>query len=237
MGMPDAEGPGPTDGLPDLPAEWGRVVVPDDPSALAAETALVRRELRGQARRRRWQRRLGGSGHRMLGLPVLILLVVALITTGALLAGTWPRPSRGGDRPTVVPYPTPPTGLAGRSLPALDLVDAEQSPVSLRGLLPAVIILVDTCECADQVAEAVAAAPPEVSVVPVTGDRTGPPTTAPPVRPLADPAGGLRAFLRLPGRPGSATVLLVDRSGTLLRVVAEVRTVEDYRSDLAALTR
>ncbi|PWU51497.1 hypothetical protein DLJ47_21350 [Micromonospora sp. S4605] len=222
MGKPDADGPG----LPDLPPEWGRVVVPDDASALADEAARVRRELRRS-----------GPARPALAFPLLVLLVAVLTTVAGLFAVTWPRSSRT-DEPTVVPRPTP-AELAGRPLPALDLVDAGQSPVPLRGLLPAVIVLVDGCACADRVVEAAAAAPAGVTVVTVTGDRTvaTTPSPGPGVRPLADPAGGLRAFLHLPARPGTATVLLVDRSGVLLRVVPEVHSVEDYRADLARLAR
>ncbi|MER7168839.1 hypothetical protein ABT336_22575 [Micromonospora sp. NPDC000207] len=247
MGIPDAEDQGPTDGLPDLPPEWGRIVVPDDLSALADEATLVRQELRAEARRRRWQRRLGGTGSRVVGLPLMILLVIAVTATTALLSGAWPRPPRGGDRPTVVPYPTA-TGLAGHSLPALDLVDSDQDPISLRGLLPAVIILVDGCVCAAQVADAVSAVPEGVTVVTVTGDTAPVPAPTPTsddahpinpqtVRALADPAGGLRAFLHLPARPDSTTVLLVHRSGTVQRVHPEVRAVDDYRAELVSLAR
>lgn len=220
MGKPDAEGPG----LPDLPPEWGRVVVPDDASALAEEAARIRRELRRAGRPRP-----------SLAFPLLVLLVAVLTTVAGLFAVTWPRSART-DEPTVAPRPTP-ADLTGRSLPALDLVDAGQSPVPLRGLLPAAIVLVDGCACPDRVAEAAAAAPAGVTVVSVAGGLAGAPRTAPGVRPLADPAGGLRAFLHLPARPGTATVLLVDRSGVLVRVVPEVRSVEDYRADLAGLAR
>ncbi|MEV5448184.1 hypothetical protein AB0N23_37630, partial [Streptomyces sp. NPDC052644] len=91
--MPDAEGHGPTDGLPDLPPEWGRVVVPDDASALADEAAQLRRELRRQARSGRWRRRLGltarPDGRPPLGLPLLMLLVAVLATTVGLVTVTW----------------------------------------------------------------------------------------------------------------------------------------------------
>ncbi|MBM0237990.1 hypothetical protein JNW88_14040, partial [Micromonospora sp. ATA32] len=101
--MPDAEGHGPTDGLPDLPPEWGPVVVPDDASALAGDAALLRRELRRQAARRRWQRRLRllprPGGWSPLALPLLILLVAVLTTAAGLLAVTWPRSSRSTERP------------------------------------------------------------------------------------------------------------------------------------------
>ncbi|MGS2613077.1 hypothetical protein ACVCAH_00870 [Micromonospora sp. LZ34] len=220
MGKPDAEGPG----LPDLPPEWGRVVVPDDASALAEEATRIRRELRR-----------AGRARSPLAFPLLVLLVAVLTTVAGLFAVTWPRSART-DQPTVAPRPTP-ADLTGRPLPALDLVDAGQSPVPLRGLLPAVIVLVDGCACPDRVTEAAAAAPAAVTVVSVADGLAGTPPPAPGVRPLADPAGGLRAFLHLPARPGTATVLLVDRSGVLVRVVPEVRSVEDYRADLDRLAR
>ncbi|MEH0841344.1 hypothetical protein V6U81_02975 [Micromonospora sp. CPCC 205711] len=243
MGMPDAEGHGPPEGLPDLPPEWGRVVVPDDASALAAEAAQLRRELRRRGPAGRWRRRLGlaprPDGGPPLGLPVLILLVAVLTTLAGLAAVTWPRPPRSGDRPTVLPYPSGPPALSGRPLPALDLVGVDQAPVPLRRLLPAMIILVDACACADQVLTAAAAAPAGVQVVTVTG---GPTVGATPtraggdrVRALADPAGGLRAALHLDSRPGTAPALLVDRAGTVVRVVPELGAADDYRADLARL--
>ncbi|MFC8297773.1 hypothetical protein [Micromonospora orduensis] len=223
MGKPDAEGHGPSDGLPDLPPEWGRVVVPDDASALAAEAAQIRRELRQAAGRPR--------PHRALALPLLVLLIALLTTLAGLLAVTWPRAPRGTDRPTPTPS-SPPASLTGRALPALDLVDAGQAPVPLRGLLPAMIILVDECACPDVVAEAVAAAPAGVTVVTVTEGRavsTPPPING--VRALADPAGGLRSFLG----PGAATALLVDRTGVVTRVLPDLGPVDAYRDDLSAL--
>ncbi|MEU4644234.1 hypothetical protein [Micromonospora sp. NPDC023814] len=229
MGKPDADGPE----LPDLPPEWGRVVVPDDASALAAEAEQVRRELRARAHRG-GPRRVARSP---LALPLLVLLVAVLATVAGLMTVTWPRSGRTAPGPTPAPY-APPTGMTGRPLPALDLVDAGQSPVPLRGLLPAMIILVDGCTCPEDVATAAALAPAGVTVVTVAEDRpvrVSPPPAGATVRPLADPAGGLRAFLHLPPRPGVAAALLVDRAGILVTVVPEVRSAEDYRADLAGL--
>ncbi|MGR6322518.1 hypothetical protein Q2K19_13005 [Micromonospora soli] len=238
MGMPDAEGHGPPDGLPDLPPEWGRVVVPDDASALADEARQLRRELRRVRRRAGWRRRLGltprPDGRPPLGLPMLALVVSIMVTLTGLAAVTWPRSIRSGASPTVVPYPTAIPGPVG-PLPALDLVDAENSPVPLRSLLPAMIVLVDACACAEQVTEAAAAAPPAVTVVTVTEGREVETSEIPGVRPLADPAGGLRAYLHLAAQPGVATALLVDRDGTLVRVVPELGPAEAYRDDLARL--
>ncbi|MFR9776653.1 hypothetical protein ACL02O_11425 [Micromonospora sp. MS34] len=238
MGMADAEGHGPPDGLPGLPPEWGRVVVPDDASALAHEARQVRRELRRRDRRAGWRRRLGltprPDGRPPLGLPVLVLLVSVLITLAGLAAVTWPRSTRTGGSTTVVPYPTATPAVIG-PLPALDLVDTGNTPVSLRSLLPAMIVLVDACACRERVTEAATAAPAGVTVVTVTESRTAEPSTVTGVRALADPAGGLRSYLHLAPHPGTATALLVDREGVLVRVVPELGPVEAYRDDLVHL--
>ncbi|MFF0150849.1 hypothetical protein [Micromonospora sp. NPDC005203] len=226
MGKPDAEGHGPADGLPGLPPEWGRIVVPDDASALADEAAKLRRELR----------RAAGDRPGQLALPLLVLVVALLTTMAGLLAVAWPRASRGTDRPTPAPY-APPATVAGRALPALDLVDAAQAPVPLRGLLPAMIILVDGCPCPERIDEAAAAAPPGIAVITVAGGRrvATSPSASTDVRALADPAGGLRSFLGQPVHPGTLTALLVDRTGTVTRVLSELGTVDSYRNDLSAL--
>ncbi|MFJ8581929.1 hypothetical protein [Micromonospora sp. NPDC093277] len=238
MGMADAEGQGPPDGLPDLPPEWGRVVIPDDASELDHEARQIRHELRRLHQRTVWRRRLGlaprPDGRPPLGLPVLVLLVSVLITLTGLAAVTWPRSSRSGGSPTVLPYPATASAAVG-PLPALDLVDAAESPVPLRSLLPAMIVLVDACACAEQVAQAVAEAPPGVTVVTVTGSREVDATPAPGVRALADPAGGLRDYLRLAAHPGTAPALLVDRTGILVRLVPELGPVDQYRDDLVHL--
>ncbi|MFE0593580.1 hypothetical protein [Micromonospora echinospora] len=234
MGMPEPNGHWSTDGLPDLPPEWGRVVVPDDASALAQEAAQVRRELR-EARRDARRRSVRAT----LTLPVLILVVAVLATLAGLVTVTWsqaePSMARSAPAPAREPLPDP----VGRPLPALDLVDGAQAPVPLRSLLPAVILLVDACPCPERVAEAATAAPPGVRVVTVVGGHTVPPAGAGPttgVRRLADPADGLRALTHADPVPGAVDVILVDRAGTVVRVVPAVESVEDYRADLARLT-
>ena len=42
-------------GLPDLPPEWGTIIIPDDPRALDDEGAPIRRQFRRTAMRRRWR--------------------------------------------------------------------------------------------------------------------------------------------------------------------------------------
>ena len=55
------------------------------------------------------------------------------------------------------------------------------------------------------------------------------------MRALADPAGELRAALHLPARPDTATALLVDRAGAVVRVLPELGAAADYRADLIRL--
>ncbi|TDC30570.1 hypothetical protein E1211_24055, partial [Micromonospora sp. 15K316] len=144
-------------GLPDLPPEWGRVVVPDDASALAQEAAQVRRELRERARlatRRRFT---------TLRMPLVWLVVAVLITLAGLAAVTQPGPNAAPAEGASSSPATPPAVPTGRPLPALDLVDSGQSPVPLRSLLPVMIILVDGCACPERVSEAAAATPPQVN--------------------------------------------------------------------------
>jgi len=229
MGVPDADGQGPPDGLPGRPPEGGRVVGPDDASALADEARQVRRELR-RARTAAGRR----TGSLRLGLPALILLVSVLITLAGLAAVTWPRTTRSGA-PTVLPHGGGAAPQPVGPLPALDLVGADDVPVPLRSMLPAMIILTDACACAEQVTAAAGAAPPGVTVVTVTAGRRAGSASVPGVRPLGDPAGGLRSYLHLSAQPGIAPALLVDRQGALVRVVPELGPLSDYRADLARL--
>jgi hypothetical protein len=233
------EGGGAPEGLPGLPPEWGVVVVPDDPAALAEEAALVRRQLRRQSRVRRWRRRLGmpvGSPDASIALPLLIMAIAIIATLTSLFAVTWPRPHRTA---------TPPSARPTLLLPDLTLVDAAGAPVRLRELGPAVLLLMDSCECGVLLAETVASAPVGVTVLPV--GRTAPTvadlaTTGPPpgtkraaVRPLADPGETLRSSLSLPGPTGTASVVVVARTGEVVRLVPAARTLDDFRQELASL--
>jgi hypothetical protein len=242
------DGGGRPEGVPDLPPEWGTVVIPDDLSELAEETEAIRRDLRRQARRETWGRRLGwpvrrGSTESSLRLPLLIMAVAVLATLTSLFAVTW-----SGRQPPVPPVArqTASAPAPTRTMPAIDLIDVDGSPVSLRGLLPAAVMLTDGCDCAGLVADTAAAAKPGVTVVTVTKSSApparastprGPGTGAATVRTLADPAGELRGSLQL-GTQGTgqvATVLLVARTGDILSTVPAARTVEDIRPDLVRL--
>ena len=247
-GWPD--GAGPPEPLPDLPADWGSIVIPEDAAQLAEEAAQLRRELRREARRTAWRGRLGlpttAGALPTLRLPLLLMLIAILATLTSLFAMIWPGPNRQSGSRAATGSPVP-TGTSGRPrsglVPALDLVGEKGDPVSLRGLLPAVIILTDGCDCADEIEAAGRAVPPGVTVIALTSGHTSasplpaprPPVANAPVRSLADPTGELRSFLQVTPRPGAGAALLATRSGEVIRVVPAVDSVEDYRADLAQL--
>jgi hypothetical protein len=238
------EGGGQSDGLPGLPPEWGTVVIPDDPAELADEAAEVRRELRRQARRATWRRRLGlpprpagEESQPSLGLPLLIMSIAVIATLTSLFAVAWPgrnnhqvlgpQASRGATAATP----------AGQPVPDLVLADAAGKPVRLTEISPAALLLVDGCtSCADLVAATVAAAPDPVTVL-VVGQTA--PTLAPSLarlRRLEDPQQRLREQLRL-GPPGErAAVVLVRRDGQVVHKLSAVESVESFRAELAKLT-
>jgi len=116
----DGNGNGwPPDGLPDLPPEWGTVIIPDDLSELAEESSRVRRELRRQDRQRRWRRRLHlpppnppsdtDEDTPSLGIPLLVISIAVIATLVSLFAIAWPNTqAQPGFQPTAVA--TTPTG-------------------------------------------------------------------------------------------------------------------------------
>jgi len=221
---PDGEGA--RDDLPELPPEWGEIVIPDDPAELAEEAEQVRRELARQAPARGWLHR-AATGEPSLGVPLLIMSTAVLITLISLFAMAWQ-----GSRPR-----PPATSTAATVLPALSLDTAAGAAVPLRTLTPAVIMLVEECACDDLVAATVEAAPDGVTVVAV--HDSAPPLGAGQapenLRRVLDPSADLRTALDL-GPPGPvASVLLVDRTGRIVTTVPAARTLAAYRSALGDL--
>lgn len=240
---------GSPDDLPELPEEWGVIVIPDDVSELADEVRAVQAELAISAPSTRWEqfaarpavrrlRRIASAGVRA---PVLIISMAVLVTVASLFASAWPGPAR-----------TPATQRTANTtddrsdtLPALELLGKDGKAVALRGQLPAVILLTDSCDCKELIDDAIAAVRPEITVVTVSAVRptagTAPPTGAAPqalgktVRELRDPTDELRKHFDLAAPDGTAAALLVNRGGQIVR--KEVRTVSitTLKADLARL--
>lgn len=208
--------------LSGLPPEWGRIVIPDDASALAAEAEQVRREL---ARERRGRQPPGAPGGRgALGVPLLIMSVAVLITLISLFAMTWSG-STPPDRSA--PPPTP--------MPAITLSQHNGREVALNTVGPAAILLVEGCDCDRLIAETSVAAPPDVAVVVV--DRSPPAGGAPPedVLWLLDPDNSLRAALGLsPPTGAAATVMLIDRQQNVT-LTTRTTSAGTFQSSLVTL--
>jgi hypothetical protein len=160
------------DGLPELPPEWGNFVIPDDLSSLADEVAAVRAELhldQGKTRWQRFRRRIGVRRGPGLRGPAIIIAIAFLVTLASLWASAWPGPAR-------TPTAQRTANTVARSLPALELIGSDGQTVPLRGQLPAVILLIDGCECSQLIADAAEAVRPEIAIVTVVSGTGRTPT-------------------------------------------------------------
>lgn len=236
------------DGLPGFPPEWGRVVIPDDASELAQETAKVRRELRRDLLFRRYGLR-SSRRLRHLALPIVLLIMAVLVATTSLFAAVWPTGQTQGGKPATDgrdPSSTtsgPDALRVGDPLPDLILIDASGTPVTLRDAHPAVILLTRQCACAGLIGGTARAAAGSGVPVLVVGAHTRPalPSPAPNVRiqTMTDPNGVLSnavagAAAHVPD-PRSGAALLVDAKGKLVTLVPASRTADDFAAKVPAL--
>ncbi|MEU4691703.1 hypothetical protein [Actinoplanes sp. NPDC023714] len=245
---------GANDDLPDLPEEWGVIVIPDDLSELSEEVAAVRAELRTAVPATGWRRflerpamrRVRRLGTLAVRTPALIITMAILVTVASLFASTWPGPPRQPATQRTANTTADPAG----KLPALELVGTNGQTVSLVNRLPAVIILTDGCDCENLIAETVSLVEPDIAVIAVSSTVTTPGATSstiklPPAQTpqadgktvsfLQDPTGGLRRHLALEAPDGTAAVVLVDKAGKIVRLQRRLASVEEIRPDLARL--
>jgi hypothetical protein len=242
-------------GVPDLPPEWGVIVIPDDAAELDDETTALRREWRREARVNRWRQRLGlapvkigGHTGSSLALPLLIMSIAIVATLTSLFALVWPNhPVRRttGTQPS--------TATTAATLADVTLYDAQAKPVRLRDTLPAVILLVDGCDCGRLISAVASGAPTAVTVVAVaraapsvpaqsppgaSADPAGQASGAPPatrVRALADPAGVLLSTFRSTTNPPGAAVALLVRKGGEIQAAPVITSFDQIRADLTQL--
>jgi hypothetical protein len=170
------------DGLPDLPPEWGTIIIPEHPGELDDEGAALRRVFRREARRRRWRRRFHlrirplqrvDEDSPGLAVPLLIMTVAVVATLTSLFAVAWP-----GQRPKPI-VPQTPRSPAALSIADIGMVDGSGTRLPVRELAPAVILIVDGCSCEQVIADtinAVDAARPGTTSSATTGTVT---TSAP----------------------------------------------------------
>jgi len=238
----DGDGRPPHDngGLPDLPPEWGVVVIPDDLHELEREATEIRKQNRRKVRRERWRTRLrlapkSDGDSPPVGIPLLIMCIAIVAALTSLFAITFmPRAT-----PDPTPSATAPAPAFTEQMIDLALVDAGGKPVRLREDLPAVLLLLDGCACAALIQETVAAAPAKVTVLVV--DKTAPfipigiDATA-----LADPEQALLATYadgpdREATQAGVPTAVLVNSQGTVMVTVSPALSITNFQADLAKL--
>jgi hypothetical protein len=233
-------------GLPDLPPEWGTIIIPDDAGALDGEGAPIRRQFRRATMRRRWRRRLHLRPEPVrrttddspgLAVPLLIMSIAVIATLVSLFAVAWP-----GRAPKTNPQVgTPTTAPVSVSLETISLQRPDGTTVSLKGLTPAVILLVEGCSCEELIrstTEAVAESPGTAKVLVVA-------TRAPTlpgglnakvtVHALADPNNAVRATVPALANDRTSTAILVGADAKTIKVVKSVTTPDDFRTELSRL--
>jgi hypothetical protein len=248
---------GSPDDLPDLPEEWGVIVIPDDLSELSDEVEAIRAELRESERATRWQRlrnrpamrRLRRVAAVTLRAPVLIISMAVLVTVASLFASAWPGPPRQPATQRTAST----TDDSGGKLPALELLGTDGHTVSLGAKLPAVILLTDDCDCAKLVADTTAAVRPEIAVIVIeaapkptsaigaTSSAVTPPTGATPqaegktVRVLHPASGNVRSELKVGPPDETAAAFLVNQTGEVILKLTRTVSLDDFRDQLARL--
>jgi hypothetical protein len=241
----DGDGRPPPDngGLPDLPPEWGTVVVPDDLAELDREAAELRRERRRKTRRARWRHRFGlapraddMSDTPPVGIPLLIMSIAIIAALTSLFAITLTTRT---PRTTPQQTTTAPAAIPTAQMIDLTLTDAAGKPLHLRESLPSVILLLDGCSCGELIADTVVAAPAKVTVLAV--DRTAP--FIPPgvhATALADPEQALLATYsdgpdRAATPAGVPTAVFVAADGTVVATVSPALTIANLRQSFGLL--
>ena len=241
----EGEGTPPSDngGVPDLPPEWGVVVIPDDPSELDRESLALRRQRRRSLRRAKWRRRLGlpartgaEDENPPVGTPLLIMAIAIVAALTSLFAITLSTRTGSGTTTTAQrPAASPVTP----QMMNLSLPDAAGHQVSLQKSLPAVILVLDGCACSELIQETVSAAPTKVKVLVV--DRKAPtlPASSTAVALADDQQALLATYGAGPDRnahpAGQVTAMLVDATGNVIRTFSHANAIGDFRDALTNL--
>jgi hypothetical protein len=242
------EGDGPPSdngGLPDLPPEWGVVLIPDDLSELDRETSALRREQRRSVRRAKWRRRFGlpaksgtDDDNPPVGTPLLIMAIAIVAALTSLFAITLSTRTNS----VTTPPPRPATPAVTPHMISLSLPNAATNKaINLQSETPAVILILDGCACDALISQTAAEAPQDVHVVIV--DKIAPVVPAgdqSKVIALVDSQQALRATYG-PGvdrnaTPGNqVTALLVDSAGNITQTVNRVDGLSAFKDALTNL--
>ena len=243
----EGEGTPPPDngGVPDLPPEWGVVVIPDDPSELDRESLALRRQRRRSLRHAKWRRRLGlpartgaEDENPPVGTPLLIMAIAIVAALTSLFAITLSTRTGAWTSATTQSAPAP---KFTPQMMNLSLADATGNEISLQKEVPAVILVLDGCSCDQLIQQTYAAAAPiKINVIVV--DR-GVPTLPGGVKAvaLADPDQSLVAtFGAGPDHNADpaklVTAILVDSSKNV-RTFSHANAIADFSDALATIGR
>jgi hypothetical protein len=242
--MPDDGGQHSHDPLPDFPADWGPVIIPDDASELEMDRRQLLRERRRLVRRNRLRALMGRpplptapGESQSVGVPLLIMAVAVMVTLISLFLVTWIRGPASTLSPPNATGPRRTDSTSATELSDISLSDTVGAPVRLGSVLPAIILLVDGCACAPIVDDLARTAPAGVTVVPVARSIPTGTSVAANIRPLADPNGTLLARYPHASTPGTATAVLVDKAAAVTATVNDVHQASDITAgQLAAIT-
>jgi hypothetical protein len=233
-------------GLPDLPPEWGKIIIPDDAGALDGEGTSIRRQFRRAAIRRRWRRRLhlrpepigrAADDSPGLAVPLLIMSIAVIATLVSLFAVAWPRRNPNGT-----PQLAPTSPAAVVTLAGLSLFNPQGEAVPIRDLTPGVVLLVEGCSCEELITgtvDAVAASKAPSALVLVVAVRA---PTLPSglndkvrVRAFADPNSSIRAAVPFLAPSRTTAAILVSADGRVLRAVSSVTSADSFDTELGNL--
>ncbi|GAA0738102.1 hypothetical protein Drose_01355 [Dactylosporangium roseum] len=240
-------------GLPDLPPEWGTIIIPDDPGALDDEGTHIRKQFRRATLRRRWRRRLHLKPEPVrrttddspgLAVPLLIMSIAVIATLVSLFAVAWP----GRVPRPVTPHVAPAASAPAASLARLSLFDADGTALPVKDLSPAVVLLVEGCSCEHLITSTVnavaagatpASSPARHTTVLVVATRLptlpGGLNEAVRVKAVADPNNSVRAAVPDLTTDRTTAAVLVAPDGTVIRATKAVTSADDFADDLAKL--
>ena len=244
-GTPDDNGSHSREPLPDFPADWGPVIIPDDASELEADRAALYKERRRHARRNRLRALTGRppignapSDNQSVGVPLMIMAVAVLVTLVSLFVVTWARgPASSLNGQPSANNPRRPDSTSASELSGISLTDTVGAPVKLGTVLPAIVLLVDGCACGPLVNDLARTAPAGVNIVPVARTLPSGSSVAANIRPLADPNGQLAGRFPASGPPGTATAVLLDKGANVTSTVLGVDSPDKIKpAQLAPLT-
>jgi hypothetical protein len=233
-GTPDDNGSHSREPLPDFPADWGPVIIPDDASELEADRTALYKERRRMARRNRLRAMTGRppvgtapGDNQSVGVPLMIMAVAVLVTLVSLFVVTWARGPAGSNQAAT--SPRRPDSTSASELSDIGLTDTVGAPVRLGSVLPAVVLLVDGCACTPLINDLAKIAPAGVTVVPVARTVPSGTSVATNIRPLADPNGQLAGRFPASGPPGTATAVLLDKGANVKSTVLGVDTPDKIK--------